>query len=85
MNSYSLGKEEGYRYLREIFQSRRAVGKRRRDGHPDCPLLHHGLVLDGWNSKSGWNRTRALYLEAVAPRAGDTWCCRRDAVMELRC
>lgn len=84
VNICFLGKEEGCRYLCEVFQSRRAVGKRRRDGHPDCPLLCDGLVLDGWNSKSSWD-PHGLYLEAIAPRTCDTWRGRRYAVVKFRC
>jgi len=84
VNTCSLGKEEGCRYLCEVFQSGRAAGKRRRDGHPDCPLLHDGLILDGWSSKSSRD-SHGVWLEAIAPHTHASWCGRKDAVIELRC
>lgn len=82
-DSSSLGKEEGWRYLCEVLQSGRAVGNRRRDRHPDCPI-HGGLVLHRWSDKSTWE-PHGLWLESIVPCTCDIWHGRRDTVMKVKC
>lgn len=71
---------EGCRYLCEVLQSRRAVGNRRRDRHPDWHV-HGGLVLDRRN-KSTWE-SHGLSLESIVHCTCDIWYGRRDTVRKV--
>lgn len=70
-------------YLCEVLQSRRAVGNRRRDRHPDCSI-HGGLALDRWRDESTWE-PHGLCLESIVPCTCDIWHSRRDMVMKGKC